>query len=154
MPMSTIHSRLEPSHNDRCKSNRKYNLTEIQAALELAEQIGTLAAAKATGIPYRRLVRFRLADRRSRQTLAEALIDLGRGRTRFWPKELALRVATIERARLVVRVEAAREGCQIAKRTGSSVWKCIEQAGNRRGLNGESLCHLVADGRIPKAWLI
>ena len=151
--MPTIHQRLDPAHNATSRSLRKYNLTEIHAAIELAGEIGTRAAAKAMGINYTRLVRFRLADRRSRQTLAQALADLDKGWPKYWGPELVERVATTERARLMLRVETAKEGCRLAKRTGASVWQCIQQVGNRRGLNGETLCKLVMDGRIPKHWI-
>ena len=159
--MITIHNRLDPAHSELSRCRRRHNLTEIAHALELAEKIGVKQAALATGIKYRRLARLRLADRRSRMTIKEALDDLGNVKSMLNPgkfrrvplPEVAERMAEKMRSELLIRVEAAREGCQIAQRTGANVLKCIHMAAERRGLRGKSVVELVREGRIPKHWL-
>jgi hypothetical protein len=160
--MITIHNRLDPASSEISRSVRRHNLSEIAHALELADQIGVAGAAQATGINYRRLARFRLADRRSRMSLQEALDDLEDIKFFTLPgpcnrpalPEAAARVARKRGADLMIRVEAAREGCRIANRTGANVWRCIWMAAERRGLRGKSVCELVREGRIAKHWIL
>ena len=159
--MLHLQTRLSPCQSDLSRQSRRYSLDLCQHAIALALQIGVRAAANDTGIPYRRLVRLVCAHRRSTQTLEEALNDLGRdpimttscgdrGYPMPWVAEAQ---AKKKRAALLIRAEAAREGVQIAQRTGANVWKCIALSAERRGLRGKGVVELVREGRIPLHWI-
>jgi len=152
--MITIQTRLSPSTSDVSRRSRKYSTPLIWEALSLAKEIGTTKAAKATGIPYRRLVRLICADRRSHMTMREALGDLDwytanrQGMSPDHRRELA----TMLKNDLIMKIEVAGEAYRVATRTGGNFWRALKGVARQRGMNGKSICELVREGRLPRHW--
>lgn len=150
--MIDYQTRLEPPRSTASRRGRKYGMDLIDEAIQLAQKVGYREAGKAMGIDYKMINRWVTAKRRENSSLQNELDRFDAKESNPFLKNPG--VPEMLKAKLIMRVEIAREAIRMAERTRTSFKKCVMTCARQRGMDGNIVLENMSNGTIPKHWIM